>query len=187
MEQVQTQQIKPRFAVWRWVGLIALVLALGGAWTLFNRVPQATPAADLQPAPVKGHPAPDISLNTTDGRPLKLSDFKGKPVVINFWATWCPPCRAEMPDFQALHRELGDQVVIFSINATAQDNGDVVGFMQEFGITFPVLLDVDGAAFATYNVLGLPTTVFVNRDGIIHEVFTGAVNKAYVESKLPEL
>lgn len=171
----------------RWMILLGAVLILGGAWTMINRIPSSTDGIDLAPAPIRRHPAPELVLNTTTGEQVRLSDFKGKPVLINFWATWCPPCRAETPDLQAIHRELGDELVIFSVNVTSQDGGDVEGFMQEFGVTFPVALDVDGVAAQSYNVLGLPTTIFIDRDGIINEVFSGAVNKAYIEAKLSEL
>jgi thiol-disulfide isomerase/thioredoxin len=124
---------------------------------------------------------------STAGEPISLSDYKGRPVIINFWATWCGPCRAETPDLQAVHRELGDDAVILGVNVTIQDQGDIDGFLQEFGVTYPVVLDTEGKAFTTYKVLGLPTTIFVDRDGIVSEVFTGPVNKAYVESKLGEL
>lgn len=170
----------------RWMVLLGAVLILGGAWTITNRIPGDS-TGDLSPAPIKGHPAPELVLNTTTGGQMRLSDNKGKPVIINFWATWCPPCRAETPDLQAIHRELGDELVIFSVNLTSQDGGDIEGFMNEFGVTFPVGLDVDGSAALSYNVLGLPTTIFIDRNGIVNEVFTGAVNKAYIEAKLSEL
>ncbi len=173
----------------RWLVLIALVLVVGGSWIVFSREPQQeTVAAELAPAPVKGHPAPAITLNDIDGQVVNLSDFQGKPVLINFWATWCPPCRAEMPDFQAIHREMGDQVTIIAVNATSQDEPDNIRpFMEEFGITFPVLLDVRGQTMSDYNVRGLPTTIFIDSNGIVQEVFTGAVNKAYIQSKLSGL
>ncbi len=179
---------KKQSNIWPWLAMIAAVLLLGGGWIIINS-DKAEEGAEttLEAAPIKGYPAPEITLETTDGQTLNLSDFKGKPVLINFWATWCPPCRAEMPDFQAVYRELGDDVIIFSVNAASQDNGDVNAFMEEFGITFPVLLDKTGLAGVTYNVRGLPTTIFVDRNGVINEVFTGGLNKAYLEAKLSEL
>jgi len=179
---------KQQPALKRWLILLGAVIVFGGGWIVANRVPPALPAdGTLAPAPVKGHPAPEITLVSTTGETVNLSDFRGTPVLVNFWATWCPPCRAETPDLQATHRELGDKLVILGVNMTSQDGGDVEGFMREFGVTYPVLLDVDGVAARAYNVLGLPTTVFIDSNGIVSEVFTGAVNKAYVISKVPEL
>jgi thiol-disulfide isomerase/thioredoxin len=180
-------QTKLQTTLWPWLLLIALALLLGGGWLILNQTKPDTNRGALEPAPVKGHPSPEISLMSTDGTLVNLSDFKGKPVIINFWATWCPPCRAETPDLQEVHRELGDKVAILSVNATSQDGGDVAGFMREFGVTFTVVLDPEGKAFEAYNIRGLPTTIFVDRAGIVNEVFTGAVNKAYIESKLSEL
>jgi thiol-disulfide isomerase/thioredoxin len=188
MMTTDTKAVLPKFnPIILWLGLIILVLVVGGMWVFVNRIPQQSTLTGLEPAPVQGHPAPEISLVSTAGQLMTLSDYRGKPVIINFWATWCAPCRAETPDLQAIHRELGDQVVIFSVNATQQDQGNIEGFMEEFGVTFPVALDTEGEAFAAYRVLGLPTTVFINKEGIVEEVFTGPVNKAYVESKIPEI
>ncbi len=179
---------KKQSNIWPWLALIAAVLLLGGGWIIVSSDKTKKNAEiTLEAAPIKGYPAPEITLETTDGQTTSLSDFKGKPVLINFWATWCPPCRAEMPDFQAIHRELGDEVIVFSVNAASQDNGNVNAFIDEFGITFPVLLDKTGLAGVTYNVRGLPTTIFVDSNGVINEVFTGGLNKAYLEAKLSEL
>ncbi len=180
---------KEQPAMVRWIILMGVVVILGGVWIIINRVPTGNAAAsgELAPAPVKGHPAPEIVLTSTDGQEIRLSDFQGKPVLLNFWATWCPPCRAETPDLQATHREIGDKLVIIGVNMTSQDGGDVEAFLREFGVTYPVVLDPDGTAARAYNILGLPTSVFIDRNGIVQEVFTGAVNKAYIESKVPEL
>jgi thiol-disulfide isomerase/thioredoxin len=186
-EIFNTENSSNRSLAGRWIFLLVAVLVVGGGLIFLNRVPGQSRLAQLEPAPIKGHPAPEISLVSTGGEPLSLSDFKGKPVVINFWATWCAPCRAETPDLQEVHRELGDEMVIFGVNVTQQDQGDIEAFLQEFGVTYPVGLDVDGEAFRAYSVLGLPTTVFVDRNGIINEVFTGPVTKAYVASKLGDL
>lgn len=175
-----------------WVGLILLTLALGVAWVAYSRTlvgqTSATGAANLEPAPIKGHPAPDFALPTLDGKTIRLSDYKGKPVLVNFWATWCGPCRAEFPDFQKAWTDNADQLVIIGINnTTTDDKSQIPGFLDEFGITFPIVLDESGDTAKAYNILGLPTSIFIDRDGVVKEVFTGPLNKAYIEAKLGEL
>jgi peroxiredoxin len=176
-----------------WIILIGLVIVLGGIWIIFSQTmradsPAGAAASDLEPAPIAGHPAPDFELQTLEGETLRLSDYQGQPVLVNFWATWCGPCRAEFPDFQEAYVNNADDLVIIGVNNTAADQVNLVeDFVAEMGATFPIVLDEKGQTVETYKVLGLPTTVFVDRDGIISEVFTGPINKAYIEAKLSEL
>jgi peroxiredoxin len=167
---------------------------LGGGWIIFSRAFVGSNATGgdtsvLEPAPIAGHPAPDFELVNVEGETIRLSDFRGQPVIVNFWATWCPPCRAEFPEFQKAAVDNADRLVIIGVNNTAVDQADLIpGFLDEFGITFPIVLDTaDGATVETYRVLGLPTTVFIDSNGIVNEVFTGPLNKAYIESKITEL
>lgn len=177
-----------------WVTVIGLTIVLGGVWIIFSQItrsssiPAGADAVNLEPAPVAGHPAPDFELATLEGETIRLSDYKGQPVLINFWATWCSPCRAEFPDFQKAFVDNADNLMIIGVNNTAADQIELVGdFVAEMGATFPIVLDETGDTIETYRVLGLPTTVFIDSDGIIHEVFTGPINKAYIEAKLSEL
>ena len=171
-----------------WPIVIGLVLIVGGIWFISSRLPIGSEGISSEPAPVAGSPAPDFALKNLDGETIRLSDFKGKPVIVNFWATWCGPCRAEFPEFQEVAIENGDNLVIIGVNHTSSDTPSLVpDFVQEFGITFPIVLDETGETVKTYRVLGLPTTVFIDRSGIVSEVFTGPVNKAYIDSKLTEL
>lgn len=175
-----------------WVALILLTLLVGSAWIVYSRtwVAQTLPSnpANLEPAPIKGHPAPDFALQTLAGKTIRLSDYKGKPVLINFWATWCGPCRAEFPDFQKAWTDNADRLVIIGINnTTTDDKSQIPAFLDEYGITFPIVLDESGDTAKVYNILGLPTSIFIDRNGIVNELFTGPLNKAYIEAKLGEL
>ena len=180
---------------WFWIATIGVVLLLGIGWIVYSRalVSGSTTTAgnqttDLQPAAAAGHPAPDFELSSPDGEIYRLSDFKGQPVILNFWATWCGPCRAEFPEFQEASIDNADSLVIIGINNTTADQADQVpDFLEEFGITFPIVLDETGETVKTYRIIGLPTTVFVDSNGIVNEVFTGPLNKAYIESKISEL
>lgn len=118
--------------------------------------------------------APDFELETLEGEKIKLSDLRGEPVFVNFWATWCPPCRAEMPDMQKIHEEY-DDVTILAINQTDTETSarNVDSFVEEFGITFPVPMDKGLNVGTRYNAFALPTTYLINPDGRIHNIATG--------------
>ncbi len=177
-----------------WLILIGLVVVLGGVWIIFSQVTrqagltQAGVVIDLQPAPIAGHPAPDFELKTLAGTTLRLSDYKGQPVLVNFWATWCGPCRAEFPDFQRAFTDNAAELIIIGVNHTAADQVELVDdFVAEMGATFPIVLDENGETIKLYRVLGLPTSVFIDRNGVVNEIFTGPINQAYIEAKLAEL
>jgi peroxiredoxin len=190
-----TQNVSPILKNrWFWGVTIVVILILGGVWILFSQtISRINPttgdaAVILEPAPMAGHPAPDFELTTLDGEIVRLSDFAGKPILVNFWATWCGPCRAEFPDFQKAWLENTDDLVIIAINHTTADRAEQVDdFVAEMGATFPVVLDKDGQVAEVYQIRGLPTSIFIDRNGVVNEVFTGPINQAYIESKLGEL
>jgi len=119
------------------------------------------------PAPQKGFLAPDFTLETGDGETVRLSELRGRPVVVNFWTSWCPPCREEMPALQRVFRDYQERdMVILGLNSTVQDErGEALAFAIEQGLTFPILLDESGEATRLYQVRALPTTFFIDAQG----------------------
>ncbi len=140
---------------------------------------QGTPAANQITARV-GTPAPDFTLTAVNGDDCSLSSFRGKIVVINFWATWCPPCRAEMPELAAFYRETAEQSggpVLLAVNLTAQEKSieAVRDFVEQENIPFPVCLDRNSSVSDLYNIVSIPTTIIVGTDGTILAKKSGAV------------
>jgi peroxiredoxin len=121
-----------------------------------------------------GAKAPDFELKTLTGEKIKLSNLKGKKVMLNFWATWCPPCKAEMPAMEQFSKQMDKDIVILAVNIDPQL--DVQGFVDENKITFPIPLDTDDKVNETYQVLSIPTTYFIDSKGIIQNKYTGSMN-----------
>lgn len=115
-----------------------------------------------------GETAINFELETLDGETVKLSDLQGEKVLLNFWASWCPPCREEMPEMQEFYEDYGDDIQIIAVNYNEADQ-KVIDFLDEYGYTFTTPLDRDGAIGDEYGVLSLPTTYFIGTDGKIQE------------------
>ena len=131
-----------------------------------------------------GNPAPDFSLKSLDGSSVRLSELRGKPVIVNFWATWCPSCKEEMPVLQAAYEKYRDQGYEFLGVDLNEDGGTVQDFVQKGGYNWVFLLDTSGEVSTTYRVSGIPTTYFIDREGVIQEMFIGPVSKGILETKL---
>ncbi|TGB04658.1 peroxiredoxin family protein [Halobacillus salinus] len=125
-----------------------------------------------------GETAPDFTLETLSGQTVTLSELKGQKVFLNFWATWCPPCKEEMPEMEKFQQEYGDEVTVLAINGTAGEQGmeradkieNVKQFVQDGGFTFPVLLDMElSVTSEQYQVISIPTTYFIGTDGVIQK------------------
>jgi thiol-disulfide isomerase/thioredoxin len=145
----------------------------------------------LPPAPAIGHPAPDFTLpvaNTmadadTASAEFTLSTLRGKPVVLNFWATWCPPCRAELPELNAASERLKGEVVIAGVNQ-AEARADVEAFAQDLDLSFPIPLDEAATVSQAYRIRSLPTTFFIDRSGVIRRIQVGPVTEATLAQHL---
>ena len=126
-----------------------------------------TQAAEENAEPAK-EAAPDFTVYDIDGNAYKLSDFRGKPVILNFWATWCGYCQVEMPDFEEKFKQYGEDIHFIMLNVTdgAQETVETASsFIAEQGYTFPVYYDTDLAATSAYNTSGLPVTYFIDAEG----------------------
>ncbi|REB05219.1 TlpA family protein disulfide reductase [Sporosarcina sp. BI001-red] len=132
--------------------------------------------------------APDFELQNLYGEKIRLSDYRGKKVFLNFWASWCGPCKVEMPymeNYYKKHKDL-ENAEIIAVNMTKSEfnTKKVQEFVDAHGLTFPVLLDNNGDIERIYKVIGFPTTYLINEDGIIVHGFTGAVKNANEVEKL---
>jgi len=138
-------------------------------------------------APRIGAQAPDFELASLDGGTVKLSNFRGKGVMINFWATWCGPCRFEMPTMDKIYREQKDKgFVILAVNLQ-EDGATAKRFVDEFQLTFPTLLEIKGTVAQQYGLIGLPTSYFVGRDGVIKDINVGAMDTELLTSKIRKI
>lgn len=111
--------------------------------------------------------APDFTLNGDDGKSHRLSDYRGKVVVLNFWATWCPPCRYEMPSMERAHKKVkGENIVLLAVNV-GESEDKVFEFTGQYPVTFQLLLDTDGSVIKKYPVIGLPTSFVISPSGVV--------------------
>jgi len=166
------------------------ILILGLVWIFLSADKSHASDSGTVAAPQQGFLAPDFNLLTTTGESVKLSDYRGQAVLINLWATWCPPCRAEMKSIDKIYKEYKDQgLVVLAVNMTYQDDASkVMPFVTEEGLTFPILLDESGDVGNAYQIRSLPSSFFIGRDGAIHEVVIGGpMAEALLRTRVEEI
>ncbi|HWQ05241.1 MAG TPA: TlpA disulfide reductase family protein [Longilinea sp.] len=172
----------------RWIQ--ALILVLSAAWIAFTTMVTKPSELGKNPAPRQGFPAPEFTLNSLAGDPIRVEDFRGQVVVLNFWASWCPPCKAEMPAFEALQQAYhGEHVVILAINTTYQDDlAAATKFVADNQLSFPILMDKDGKVTDRYQVLAMPSSFFIDRKGVIQQVIIGGpMSEALIQTQVRRL
>ena len=141
----------------------------------------ATDPVVMKQAPKLGYLAPAFTLKDFDGLWHSLSDYRGKPVLINFWTTWCPACRAEIPQIQAFYARYQDKVRVVGVN-WGQEPAAAAAFTKDLKVTYPTLMDVRGMAFVAYHLTGVPTSIFLDARGIICGLWSGPITAAEIEA-----
>lgn len=197
------------------VGVVAFVVVMGGSVLAYNilskekspdvlvgqRAPSTVAGEHSQPASTnnggkdasaasqegKTTPAPNFTVIDTDGNEVSLADFRGKPVVLNFWASWCGPCQSEMPAFEAAYAAEGEEIHFLMVNLTDGSRETVEtakAFVEDAGYTFPVYFDTKVDAAAVYGVRSIPVTYFIDAEGNVVVYGSGALNATTLEKGL---
>lgn len=167
------------------VGLMIIGVA---AFFLFSKTDRKVSANNLAVRPAElNRAAPDLTFRDLEGKLISLTDYRGQVILVNNWATWCPPCRAEMPVLEAYyqaHHQEGFVILAIEVGAPVEE---VRAFVRQYGLSFPVLLDPEGHALAAFNNPALPNTHIIDREGRVRLAWTGAVNQKTLETFLTPL
>jgi peroxiredoxin len=162
---------------------IVITLSLIGGSLYLGFAGSSRPPMEPIKVAVLGEPAPDFTLEDISGKQYSLNDLRGKVVLVNFWATWCPPCRAEMPSMEKLNQLLrGEDFVMLAVNIEPNGRQTVPRFLENSSHSFPILFDEQGIVQQLYGVYKFPETFVVRKDGIIDDKVIGAIDWAHPET-----
>ena len=172
------------------IGLIVIGIVYAVNWT--GAESGDTTAVDLAfnsayPAPRIGGTPTDFTVIGLDGQAVRLSDYRGQPVWLNFWATWCPPCRAEMPDINAVYEEYAPRGLVILALSMGEDGDTVRQYVQKADMRFTVGLDSRREIASIYRVAGIPTHIFIDRDGVIQDIQIGGMSREAMKKKLAKV
>jgi DsbE subfamily thiol:disulfide oxidoreductase len=182
-----------------YVGLVlGIALLVGAVWLMEGgRLESSSAEADPKvvsltgiqgvATPRVGEPAPTFSLVSVDGSTTSLAGLRGRPVLVNFWASWCPPCRGEMPDIDRVAADYRDRGLVVVGVDLQEDREPVVRYAQTLGLQLTLLLDPAGSVATRYNVTGLPTSYFVDRDGLVRDRNVGPLTPRGLRTRLAEI
>jgi len=169
-----------------WISIIVAILLVGGI-IFYNQASNGGGSKQFRPE--VGFTAPDFTLKNEQGQNVTLSQYKGKPVFVNFWASWCPPCKVEMPFIQQAYEKYKDQVIFLGVNLTSNDSKDAaLNFMKSNGYQMPILFDNNPDPTKTvgnlYRAVSIPTSYFIDKDGLIKVKHTGAMDYNTIEKDI---
>jgi peroxiredoxin len=165
------------------VALLVAILAMLASGKYLDRTRKHGPMKLV--GDVQGVPAPDFTLPSLDGRKVKLSDYRGKAVLLNFWATWCPPCKVEMPWFEDLQKQYAhDGLVVLGVAMDDSEPATIAKFASQLGVNYEVLLGTDKVSDDYGDVQYLPTTFYIGRDGTIVDKSTGLLDRKQIEDSV---
>ncbi len=170
------------------VALVGYIFAVRPQSSAQDAVTAAGQAPPPSVAPIAGHVAPDFTLTDLQGRSVTLSSLRGRPVFINFFASWCPPCKTETPDLVSLYQRYGKHVRFIGVDMTPGDTlAGVHYYVKAFGVPYPVLLDRTGAVETAYGVIDIPTSFFINSSGVIMSRIVGLMSPAMMHARFAKL
>ncbi len=172
---------RPRWKLWGGAAAVVVVIGLV-ATVVFTGADTAT-TSGATGAAASGDSGVDFALPNFEGETVRLSDFRGQGVVVNYWASWCLPCLAEMPRFEEVYQRHRDKVAFLGVNL-ADDRSSALAVVAKTGITYPLAIDADGVTFNAFGGYTMPTTVFISPDGEVLELFGGGLTAEELEARI---
>lgn len=168
-------RLSPRLLIGITLGLVAVLIIV-----------VATSPLQSEPAPKATAETVEASFTYFDGSDGSLSDFRGRPLVLNFWASWCPPCIAEMPDLQAVYTDYKDRVDFLGLNMQETSIENARALVEETGVTYPLGSDPDGAIYSSFGAIAMPTTVLISAEGEVVNVHGGILTADQLSDMIEE-